>query len=452
MAWRNCADLQFLPQLKTDHSNTPNLASEFGFHTTWRFIVYTADGNRLRSIEQQMGEHHRLNWAMMVLGMVMGFVGLYFIVARPMSRELRTMRIEITRMQSQMEGLTGQGEQVWETNSLLASLKLQQAELAEARDSIQMIRKLNADITEAADRSRYCLSHVTAISHLQDRIIAEQPSIEIAGRTMDDFVQLAERIAATQETLQPAAQQLEHLSELQEDLSALATQMPQAQAAVQQMGSLQAELREQSTGMNDAWLGLRGLTMLKTGLLNGAQYVELAQAIGDQLLTMQQKLAEQAHGSDVALNRVHQLLEVNAALNRHDLNVQSAQENLNSLRTLQQDLNELPSLARSIESLEMLSGFHEEFIDQIQLLGSMRRSLMEIGLMESSVARAVRMLQPLLELGNVRRMSDDELRSAARVILHDRNARLSDRSTRDSVQYETSGKKDVFVPEPSGEE
>jgi hypothetical protein len=35
------------------------------------------------------------------------------------------------------------------------------------------------------------------------------------------------------------------------------------------------------------------------------------------------------------------------------------------------------------------------------------------------------MLQPLLELGNVRRMSDDELRTAAQRILEGRSTRIS---------------------------
>ena len=41
---------------------------------------------------------------------------------------------------------------------------------------------------------------------------------------------------------------------------------------------------------------------------------------------------------------------------------------------------------------------------------------MEIVLLENTVARAVRMLQPLLELGNLRHLNDDELRQVARSI------------------------------------
>ena len=52
----------------------------------------------------------------------------------------------------------------------------------------------------------------------------------------------------------------------------------------------------------------------------------------------------------------------------------------------------------------------------------MRRSLIEIGMMETTVSRVSRMMKPLVELGNLRRLSDDEMRQAARSILDGRTA------------------------------
>jgi hypothetical protein len=55
----------------------------------------------------------------------------------------------------------------------------------------------------------------------------------------------------------------------------------------------------------------------------------------------------------------------------------------------------------------------------------MRRSLTEIVLMENTVSRAVSMLQPLLELGNLRHLNEDQLRQIARSISETQSTRLS---------------------------
>ena len=87
------------------------------------------------------------------------------------------------------------------------------------------------------------------------------------------------------------------------------------------------------------------------------------------------------------------------------------------------------SVADAVQTLELLGGFQEEFVSQIQVLSEMRRNLVEIGLMETTVSRVSRLMKPLVELGNLRRLSDDELRQAARSILEGRTAtRLSKNS------------------------
>ena len=62
----------------------------------------------------------------------------------------------------------------------------------------------------------------------------------------------------------------------------------------------------------------------------------------------------------------------------------------------------------------------------------MRRSLIEIGMMETTVSRVARMMKPLVELGNLRRLSDDEMRQAARSILDGRTATRVSKNTVES--------------------
>jgi len=55
----------------------------------------------------------------------------------------------------------------------------------------------------------------------------------------------------------------------------------------------------------------------------------------------------------------------------------------------------------------------------------MREGLMQIVLMENTLGRVARLLEPLSQIANVRRLSDQELRAAARSILDNRSTRIS---------------------------
>ena len=63
------------------------------------------------------------------------------------------------------------------------------------------------------------------------------------------------------------------------------------------------------------------------------------------------------------------------------------------------------------------------------MLGDMRKSLLDIVLMESTIRKVVTVLEPLSELYNVRRMGKSELREAARTVIENRSSRIAKRST-----------------------
>ncbi len=411
--------------------------------------MYTSDGNRLRSIENQLGEQQKSAWAMLIIGLSAGFIGLYIFVARPMSQELRTLRVEVARMQDRVERLTAQGEQVWETNSLLSALKTQHQQLDGARLALQSLRTLRSEVETEADRARLSVDQVKAISRLNDSIIAEQPSVEIAGRVVDDLTQLTDRLSAQWGSMMTAATTLDEMIQLESNLCEHAEQMEPAQSAVRKMIDLNEQLADASSDFDVAWFRLHALATLKHTLIDGAQYVEIAQAIGDQLLTMQQKLAEQGGGAELAMNRARSLLELSQVLTRDELNLPQSRDNLEAMLHMQQKLSEFPSLAESLESLDLMLDFQNEFIDQIQSLGTMRKSLMEIALMETTLAKAVQVLHPLLELGNLRHMSDAELRNAARNVLGERTRLTGRPEVKDRLG--DGAYQDAFVPKPAAE-
>jgi hypothetical protein len=181
---------------------------------------------------------------------------------------------------------------------------------------------------------------------------------------------------------------------------------------------------------------------LKTGLTKAAESLEAAQAVSNQLVTLEQRLADGGKTVEVASERAEQLIALNQKL-EGNLNLAISNENLDGMIKIQQHLiGESKNVVDAIQTLEVLTGFQDEFTSQIQVLSEMHRNLIEISMMETTLGKVSRMMKPLAELGNLRRMGDDELRNAARLILDGRTAtRVSKNSSGSQPQAirETSG-------------
>ena len=79
----------------------------------------------------------------------------------------------------------------------------------------------------------------------------------------------------------------------------------------------------------------------------------------------------------------------------------------------------------TITALELLGDFQNEFNTQAAGADEMRRQLTELILLQTTIEQALRIVQPISELGNLRRLDTVEIREAARIILDQRRARLA---------------------------
>ena len=152
-------------------------------------------------------------------------------------------------------------------------------------------------------------------------------------------------------------------------------------------------------------------------------------------MQLEDRLAAEGERADTARERAEQLIRLNAALDR-DLKLGETEANLNGLLRIHDQLKvSSDSVADAVQTLELFGEFQNEFSSQMQVLGDMRRSLVEISLMETTFGKVVRMLEPLADLGNLRRLSDDDMRQAVRSIL---DARQTVRVSRNSNETRTS--------------
>ena len=87
-------------------------------------------------------------------------------------------------------------------------------------------------------------------------------------------------------------------------------------------------------------------------------------------------------------------------------------------------LAETGRVVDAVETLEVLGDLQDQVKEQVASMQGMRRELLDVILMESTVAKATRILEPLAQLGNLNRLSDAEVREAARVIMDQRDTRI----------------------------
>lgn len=83
----------------------------------------------------------------------------------------------------------------------------------------------------------------------------------------------------------------------------------------------------------------------------------------------------------------------------------------------------------------------------VESLAGLRRALVDIAMMETTVGKVARVLEPLTEISSLRRMGQTEIRAAARSILDARASRLSQASPRNET-IEVSDNNEELVPLP----
>ena len=421
--------------------------------------MYTSEGSKLRSIETQLADQQKQSWAMLVFGITLGFVGLHFLMARPMAREMERMQKDLTLVEQRMQDLVGARDDVWETNSLLSSLKAQQGQTEEARLALQSIRQLRGSLVDEASHNGEAAKALELAAKLQSRLIEQRPATEAAETVLEQMQVVESRLVAQHETNESAAKTLGELIAIKTTVRTQAEDVELARESLNQMVRIGQELREQNDGLVLAATGLKGLANLKTGLTNAAENLEVAQSVSDQLVALELRLAEGGQQAELATERAASLITLKNQLNGEDLNLVASQQNLDGMLQMQKSLaSQSKSVVSAIQALELLGGFHDEFVTQIQVLGEMRRSLLDISLMETTITRVSQMMKPLVELGNLRHLSDEELRQAARLILDGRTATRVTKNAMDSrpqpintASGEASNDKSGLVPQPSDE-
>jgi hypothetical protein len=332
-------------------------------------------------------EKRTLVWGFFLIGLVVGFVAVYIIVARPMFGQLAQMQRQIADVEASLTLLVGERNQAWETGHLLSDLRSLGDQIHEARVTVRDIRALRTELAEAGKQTGAAAEALAKLTRLQDFAIAQEELTNSASRTLGEMAEIQQRLIDEHAGTPKAEETLCDLERVRRDLAELL--------------ALKSQILQNASDLAAAKSTAGELFSLKNDIVASGENLQTARSTANRMFVMQDELVSHSDELSDAFTSLDRLVEIKDKL-----------------------ADQTPAVADAVQNLEILTDFREELSAQIRSLAPMRDGLMQIVLMESSIARVAKLLEPLAQISNVRRLSDQELRAAARSILDNRSPRL----------------------------
>jgi hypothetical protein len=301
--------------------------------------------------------------------------------------------------------------------------------LASARETLEQIQQFQSDVIAGSHGTTDALAALEDIASVQQKLIAQSDSTPTALAELDQLLGIKSSLVADANQTPTALEALAALDSVSQSAIAAGKNAAIARENVDALANIKNSVVNGLDNMNEAETGLLKLVALKDGINDGTVDVDAASETGEKLVTLNNRLVTDTN-VDAASKNANTLIALGNSLSHGELDLQLAHTNLASLVSIQNSLTARSNdIASAVESLEIMADFRTDIDQHIRSLDGIRRTMMEIVMLESTVGRAARILRPLVELGSLRRLSDGEVRQAAKSILADRTTRLSQKQT-----------------------
>ena len=427
-----------------------------------------------RSGDNQMQGFRRFLSVSILISMAVVFFGMQLMMIGPLQGRLEEIQTRLDLTGHSMKRLVSARDTVWETNDLLTSLEDQAGHLSGLQNSIgemaavqNRLREvaqssdtaLNVldQITEVQSRLAYCDGQITEagtqlmrLEQLRDDLIRGTDRTEVADNSLSGIVALQNRVIAASGGYENASAGIASLTDLTQRMIAQSDELQMAAEHFDRFVALQDRVITAGQGLETASTSLAELDRLTQRMAKESESIQVAARQFDEFIGLRDAVAATSIGLDEAREAAGQmaalkdeilrsdehlrlaeknartLVAMNEVLGQKDINVDLAQHNLSGMLEIQHVLSRDDGrVAAAIENLEILEDFWNEVGNYVSDFSELRHTLVELATMESTVGRVARVMKPLAQLGNLRRLSEDEARAAARVILDRRATRLS---------------------------
>lgn len=364
---------------------------------------------------EQMPEAPSRSYAPIVTGVVVTVLALHMVVTRPLMKKIDSLNQQVISMQSELNSVAGSQADAWETNDLLTALTIQ----AERLDSADLAL---ARFDGLASR----------LDGLNDRVVALSTVTDNAFAVVDDFDTLHDRLAAAAGESGAICQDLKDIEQVTDRLDELASFTPRHRDALDVLHMQSGEM-----------------TAIAARLEMETDTVEAADQTLAKLTTIASKLertdtSRAATTTEGLINIVGRIDTEGTALLGPAGNV------LADLRVATSGLETQGERLESlIESAEALHDFETEIAQHIRGLDQIRRELIEFAMLDSTIARVTRTLEPLTEFAKLRRLQPNDLRVVVDGLRENRiDGERTMISEKVEPERETLRTADRLVPEP----
>jgi hypothetical protein len=213
---------------------------------------------------------------------------------------------------------------------------------------------------------------------------------------------------------------------LKDDLLIEGYEVDTARQTLSNLGELKDELARADEQTEKATAAMSRITSLQTSLAAASDSSLAAQLVGDRLLMLQQDLACQQDQLEPAEQAADRLVSLRTRLASEGDQIAYAQQQVDGLLVLKDTVvGQTRDLADAIETLEVTADLHEQFHETVRNFEQMRSWMVELVMLQPTLQRAMVALEPLTELGNLRRVSDDRLREIGRAMRQKEGAQLA---------------------------
>lgn len=377
------------------------------------------------SVEKELMNIPVVRWGLTLVGIAIAFLAMDILLRRPLMQELASVKRNLANVEKNLHDLVGVKDVAWETNHLLSALQAQKRQLDSARAALGDVREFRMSVENEAQQTSDAVASLDRIAELQKRVVSQREQSADVEQVLADIVKLHERLISQKPAQQEAVTSVSRMVELHQQVRDAAKESEVAAVEVQKLGDLRTKVLENVAGVEDAQRGAAELIALKDSVRK-ADDVATVQEAANQLLALRDSLQSNDDSTEQSQAHAKELLTLRDDLAANVEDTQIAQRHWTSVRKLEADMKVAGGdIASAIETLELLTDLSVELRGQSQSLAGLRQTLTEVAMLETTIGRAMRVLEPLAQLKNLTRLSESEVRAAARAILEQRNSKLS---------------------------
>lgn len=356
---------------------------------------------------------HASGWAILSAGVLLGAAVVVWTGLRPAARELSAVQTRLAVIDGALERLVREERVAGQSASLMGALVEQGQRAQEAEQGLARIQALGEKLTAQAAAVEDALGRSLA---LQQQVAAHGNQAISAGEAMERIDRVNNELIEQGNRAVEAKRALDSLAAVRASAAALQEDACDIDLALQDMANLHARVisqHEAAAGIEHALSEFARLAWLASDVVPG---VESAR---ESLVSLTELKSLALAQADAFASLKERLL--NEAPDTADANLR-----LDSLVSLQNRLvAETGDLAAAVETLELSTDLRRQLERVMQSFDRLRHWMAEVVLMEPALTRTIQTLQPLMEMGNLRHLSSDELRRAARHVVEQRLDRVA---------------------------